>query len=176
MAKKTKPNTFHIVGIGGSAGAIEAVMDLVGYLPSHTGMAFIYLQHQLPAVESRLASVLAKKAKIPVLEAEDQMAVEPDFFYIVPPGKEMVLSDGAFSIANRPAEGYDYLPINRLFYSLAENYKEYAIGVVLSGADGDGAQGVKAIKFNGGLTFAQDKTARFPSMPETAISEGAVDL
>src|SRR5215203_199734 len=94
MAKKTKPSTFHIVGIGGSAGAIEAVMDLVGYLPSHTGMAFIYLQHQLPAVESRLASVLAKKAKIPVLEAEDQMAVEPDFFYIVPPGKEMVLSDG----------------------------------------------------------------------------------
>ena len=166
MAKKNAPNKpFPIVGIGGSAGAIEAIMELVPPLTSHTGMAFIYLQHQTPDFESRMVQVLAKKTRLPVLEAEDKMAVEPDFFYVIPPRKEMTLADGHFKLDKRPDEGYDHLPINRFFGSLAEGYKEFSIGILLSGADSDGALGMKAIKMNGGLTFAQNESARFQSMP-----------
>jgi len=179
MAKKSSPThdkKFPVVGIGGSAGALEAVLELIGRLNSQTGMAFIYLQHQSPDFESKMTEMLAKKSKLPVLTAEDRMAIEPDFFYVLPPGKEMILADGEFRINKRPDTGYDYMPINRFFNSLSETLKEYAIGVVLSGADGDGALGMKAIKMCGGLTFAQNESARFQSMPKSAVAEGAVDL
>lgn len=177
MAKKTSNDkSFPLVGIGGSAGAVEAVLELVQNLSSHTGMAYVFLMHQSPDYESKMTEVLARKAKLPVLEAEDNMRLEADFFYVIPPGREMILSDGQFSITKRPNEGYDYMPINRFFNSLAEVYKEYAVGIVLSGADSDGTQGMKAIKAAGGLTFAQNESARFQSMPRSAVAEGAVDL
>lgn len=179
MAKKTSPTSdkkFPVVGIGGSAGGLEAVLELIERLNSNTGMAYIYLQHQSPDFESKMTEMLAKKAKLPVLNAEDKMALEPDFFYVVPPGKEMTVVDGEFRVNTRPDVGYDYMPINRFFTSLSETHKEYSIGVVLSGADSDGAQGMKAIKMAGGLTFAQNESARFQSMPKSALAEGAVDL
>lgn len=173
--KTSNDKPFPLVGIGGSAGAVEAILELVQNLSSHTGMAYVFLMHQNPDYESKMTELLSRKAKLPVLEAEHDMRVEADFFYVIPPGKEMVLADGHFSLSKR-TEGYDYMPINRFFNSLAETYKEYAVGVVLSGADSDGAQGVKAIKAAGGLTFAQNETARFQSMPRSAVAEGAVDL
>lgn len=178
MAKKIAhpDKAFPIVGIGGSTGAIEAVIELIEHLNSNTGFAYIYLHHQTQDAESELKELLAKRAKMPVLEAEEGMPVEPDFFYVIPAGKEMVLQGGLIKISERPNNGYDYMPINRFFNSLAENYKEYSIGIILSGADGDGSQGIKAIKAVGGLTFAQNETARFQSMPKTAISDGAIDL
>lgn len=178
MAKKRRSQNdkyFPIVGIGGSAGAIEAVIEILTHLPSYTGMSFIYLQHQNPDFESKMVNVLTKKSKLPVLEAEEGMSVEPDFFYIVPSGKEMTVAKGEFRLQERdPA--YDHLPINRFFVSLAENYKEFTVGVILSGADSDGTQGMKAIKIAGGLTFAQNETALFQNMPKTAINAGAADL
>ncbi|HWJ30404.1 MAG TPA: chemotaxis protein CheB, partial [Flavisolibacter sp.] len=126
MAHKSNRNSnskFPIVGIGGSAGAIEAVLELAAHLTSNTGMAYIYLQHQSPDYNSKLVEVISRKARLPVLEAEDKMAIEADFFYVIPAGKEMILSDGHFSINNRPDEGYDHMPINRFFNSLAEIYR-----------------------------------------------------
>lgn len=179
MAKKKASSSnnknFPIVGIGGSAGAIEAIMEIVEHLTSHTGMAYIYLQHQSPDFESKMVQVLSKRSKIPVLEAEDKMPIEPDFFYVIPPGKEATLVDGEIQLSKK-AEHSDNLPINRFFISLADSYKEFTVGVILSGADSDGAQGMKSIKTAGGLTFAQNETAMFQSMPRTAINEGAVDL
>lgn len=166
---------FPVVGIGGSAGGIEAVMEIAEQLSMHTGMAYIYIQHQNPEHQSKLAELLAKRAKMPVLQAEDGMPLEADFFYVVPPGREMSIEEGILKVSPRP-EGYDYMPINRFLASLAEHYKEYSVGVILSGADGDGAQGVRAIKAVGGITFAQNETALFQSMPRTAIAEGAIDL
>lgn len=179
MANKNTRNSnsqFPIVGIGGSAGAIEAVIELTENLPSGTGMAFIYLQHQSPDHHSKLVEVISKRAKLPVLEVEDKMPIEADFFYVIPGGKQLTVSDGHFSITNRPDEGYDHMPINRFFNSLAEQYHEYSIGIVLSGADSDGAIGLRAIKMAGGVTFAQNETAQFQSMPKSAITEGGVDL
>ncbi|OLY91726.1 two-component system, chemotaxis family, CheB/CheR fusion protein [Cnuella takakiae] len=165
-----------VAGIGGSAGAFEAVRELVSHLTSQNGIAYVYLQHQPADFDSQMVPLLAKKTKVPVLVAEEGMEVQPDVFYIVPPGKELTLKEGLFRLAKRASEGYDHMPINRLFSSVADAYKELAIGVVLSGADGDGAQGLKAIKAAGGLSFAQDASAQFQSMPQTAIAIDAVDL
>src|SRR5688572_5103328 len=115
MAKKRRTQNdkyFPIVGIGGSAGAIEAVIEILAHLPSSTGMSFIYLQHQNPDFESKMVQVLTKKSKLPVLEAEEGMPVEPDFFYVVPPGKEMTVAGGEFQLQERNPS-YDHLPINR---------------------------------------------------------------
>jgi two-component system CheB/CheR fusion protein len=105
MAKKKNTSSndknFLIVGIGGSAGAIEAVIEIVEHLTSHTGMAYIYLQHQSPDFESKMAQVLSKKSKIPVLEVEDKMPIEPDFFYVIPPGKEASLVDGEIQLSKQ---------------------------------------------------------------------------
>lgn len=178
MAKKKLTPTnknFPIVGIGGSAGAIEAIMEIVEHLTSYTGMAYVYLQHQSPDFESKMVEMLAKKSKVPVLQVEDKMPIEPDFFYVVPPGKEVTVEDGELRMIKR-ADMHDHLPINHFFNSLADQNKEYTVGIILSGADSDGTQGMKAIKLAGGLTFAQDETALFQSMPKSAIAAGAVDL
>lgn len=180
MAKKKieqSDKNFPIVGIGGSAGAIEAVMEIVSNLTSSTGMAYVYLQHQSPDFESRMVEVLSKKSKIPIIQVEDKLPVEPDYFYVIPPGKEATIAEGEFRLVKRSAEqAMDHSPINRFFISLADTFKEFTVGVILSGADGDGTQGLKAIKIAGGLTFAQNESAMFQSMPKTAIAAGAVDL
>lgn len=155
---------------------MEAVLDLASHLSSQMGMAFIYVQHQSPDFESKMLELIARKTTIPVLPAEDGMPLEPDFIYVVPGGKEVMLRDGSLYLSPRPSEGYDYMPINRFFASLAEHSKEYAVGIILSGSDSDGTEGVKAIKMAGGITFAQDETARFQSMPRNAVAEGGIDL
>src|SRR5215218_518066 len=177
MAKKKTPSdkAFPVIGIGGSAGAIEPVLDIAESLPNDTGMAYIYLQHQNPDFDSKLSDLLAKRSRLSIVPVENDMSIEADFFYVVPPGKEMTVANGNFKLLQRP-ENYDHMPINRFLTSLAEEYKEFAVGIILSGADSDGAQGVKAIKAMGGLTFAQDESALFQSMPKSAIAEGAIDL
>ncbi|MDQ3844859.1 MAG: PAS domain S-box protein [Bacteroidota bacterium] len=172
----TNNTPFPIVAIGGSAGALSAISEILTHLPPNTGMAYIYLQHLNPNYESNLTTILGKKSRMPVVEGEDHLPVEPDYVYVIPPNKEMTIEAGYLKVAERPREHYDYMPINRFFASLADNYKELAIGIVLSGTASDGTYGLKAIKMAGGLTFAQDDSAQFGSMPKNAVAEGAVDL
>src|SRR5689334_18495997 len=116
MAKKktSYDKNFPIVGIGGSAGALEAIIEIVEHLSSNTGMAYVYLQHQSPDFESKMVQVLSKKSKIPILEVEDGIPIEPDYFYVVPPGKEVSLADGELKLMKRPHDQInDHLPINR---------------------------------------------------------------
>src|SRR5689334_19774926 len=169
-------NSFPIVAIGASAGGLEAVTELLKHLPADTGMAFIYVQHLSPQHESILASLLAKNTKMKVQQAENEEKMKPDNIYVIPPDKEMNIQDGQIILSPRPDSPKVNLPIDILFSSLAEKHKQNVIGIILSGSATDGTRGLQAIKFEGGLTFAQDDSAKFNSMPKSAIAAGAVDF
>lgn len=182
VAKKNKrspsnnKDTFPIVAIGASAGGLEAVTQLIRNLPATTGMAFIYAQHLSPDHESILSSLLAKSTKIPVQEVTDMTRIKPDNIYVMPSDKEMKVVNGKIKLTPRsPRTGINML-IDVFFTSLAEKHQGNVIGIILSGSATDGTRGMKAIKFAGGLTFAQDDTAKFNSMPKSAIAAGVVDF
>ncbi len=170
---KSKP--YPIVAIGASAGGLERVTKLLENLPCDLGMAFEYIQHLDRYHESRLTEILQRSTQMKVSQAENLMPVEVNSFFIIPPNKDMSLVDGEFKLTPRAASPTLHLPIDKFFLSLAEKQKEGAIGIVLSGTASDGAIGLKAIKEAGGLTYAQDDSAQFNSMPQAAIAEGSVD-
>lgn len=153
-----------------------AVTDLLKHLPADTGMSYIYIQHLDPSHESRLDEVLGRVTKMPVMEATEKLKIKPNHVYIIPPNRQMTLADGSLRLSLRPTRPQTHLPINYFFNSLAENYGERAIGVLLSGNPPDGTLGLKAIKSAGGITFAQDATAQFAGMPKNAVAQEAVDL
>ncbi len=173
--KHQQSKSFPIVAIGASAGGLESVTKLLENLADDTGMAYIYIQHLDPDRESMLTEILQRATKMKVQQAENLMPVECNNFYIIPPNKDMSLIDGALKLTPRAARPAKHLPIDKFFLSLAEKQKEGAIGIILSGTASDGAKGLKAIKEAGGLTYAQDDSAQFNSMPQAAIAEGSVD-
>jgi two-component system CheB/CheR fusion protein len=166
-----------IVGVGASAGGLEAFSELLRSLPAITGMTFVLVQHLDPHHESILAELLGNYTRMPVVQVQDGVHVEPDRVYVIPPNARMVLSDGHLRVS-RPAQELSHRrrPIDEFFVSLAETMRNRAIGVILSGAASDGTLGLKAIKGEGGITFAQDATAKFDGMPRSAIAAGGVDF
>lgn len=178
-AKKEKlpPPPPLVVGVGASAGGLEAFTDLLRHLPRDTGMAFVLLQH-LPAKQhSMLAQILAKATVLPVAEAREGTKPEADHVYILPPGEVMEIRQGTLRLAKRELTEGRYLPVDSFLTSLAADIGGQAIGVILSGTASDGVQGMKAIKEVGGLTFAQDEhTAKYPGMPQSSIAAGCVDF
>jgi two-component system CheB/CheR fusion protein len=171
-----KVNGFPIVAIGASAGGIESFNELMKYLPETTGMAYVFIQHTNPDHESKLTEVLTRSTKINVVEARDKTKVKPDTIYVIPPNREMRIEDSTLLLSVRPAKPVNHSPINHFFISLANDYKEKAIGILLSGNAPDGTLGLKAIKAEGGISFVQDGSAQFQSMAKNAIAEEAVDL
>ena len=168
---------FPIVGIAASAGGLEAFTGLLSHLPSDTGMAFVLIQHLAPDHKSLLSEILGRMTEMPVSEAQDGMAVEPNQVYVIPPNTKMVLSKGLLQLSPREKIYGKYMPGDAFFTSLAVDRGHKAIAVVLSGGDGDGSLGLKAIKAAGGMTFAQCQgTAKFDSMPNTAVATGNVDF
>jgi two-component system, chemotaxis family, CheB/CheR fusion protein len=168
---------FPVVGIAASAGGLEAFTELIRHLPTDTGMAFVLIQHLSPDHESLLPEILGRVTAMPVRQVQDQMQVEPNTVYVIPPNTQMTLVDGRLRLAPRQKSDSKYLPADVFLESLATDRGNKAIAVVLSGMDGDGAQGVKAVKMAGGVTFAQsDSTAQFSSMPHTAVATGNVDF
>jgi two-component system CheB/CheR fusion protein len=177
--KKTenKPRkNFPVVAVGASAGGLEAFNELVKHLPVDTGLAFVYIQHLDPTHESMLTSILARSTSMPVQEAVEGMKIKPNNIYVIPPNREMTLTSDTLKLSIRPSRPKNHLPINEFFLSLAANYKEKAIGILLSGNPPDGTIGLKAIKAAGGISFAQDNSAKFAGMPKSAISDDAVDM
>ena len=171
------PAPFPVVGIGASAGGLEAITELFACLPADTGMAFLVVQHIGPDHASLLTEIVSKKTKMPVTESIDGEVVAPDHVYIIPPNTSMTISGGKLALLPRNGLQGIPLPIDDLFRSLAENINSRAIGVLLSGGGTDGAFGIQAIKEDGGLTFAQDEaSARFNSMPRAAIRLECVDF
>jgi two-component system, chemotaxis family, CheB/CheR fusion protein len=166
---------FIIVGIGASAGGIDAITELLNNLSPNTGMAFVYLQHLDPTHESMLPQILSRVSPMTVIEAKNLMKIEQDHLYVLPPNKDMLIVDGVLRLKTRKAKPAIHLPVNEFFFSLAEKQKQAAIGIVLSGNGADGAAGLKAIRQAGGFTFAQDESAKFSGMPQSAIEADAVD-
>jgi two-component system, chemotaxis family, CheB/CheR fusion protein len=149
-------NTFPVVGIGASAGGLDAFKRLLKAIPEDSGMAYILVQHLDPAHESILADLLQRVTKIPVQEITNNVHVVPDHIYIIPSNKLLTATDGVLQLSDRLPKTQRNLPIDVLFYSLAEVHQTHAIGVVLSGTATDGTLGLKAIKDQGGVTFAQE--------------------
>lgn len=165
-----------IVGIGASAGGLEAFSALLEALPLKTGLAYVLIQHLDPDHKSILVELLSRSTEIPVTAVKSRTPIQPDHIYVIPPGKCMILKGEALVLSPRSKEkGTLNLPIDDFFISLASERKERAIGVVLSGTASDGTAGLRAIKEAGGLTFAQDATAKFQGMPQSAISASVVD-
>ncbi|HVF69524.1 MAG TPA: chemotaxis protein CheB [Xanthomonadales bacterium] len=177
MNKKISKKIFPIVGIGASAGGLEAFRELLTALPTETGMAFVLVQHLDPTHDSILTTLLAKKTSMPVTEVTDSIHVVPNHVYVIPPNKDLTIRGGILKLSTRSADGKLHLPINRFFCSLAEEHENNAIGIILSGTASDGTLGLKAIKAAGGITFAQnEKTAKYSGMPNAAIASGSVDF
>ena len=166
-----------IVGIGASAGGLDAIVELLGALPATTGMAYIVVQHLDPMHESLLSEILAKKTPIPVTAALSGEIVQADHVYVIPPDVTLTVVAGRIVLSPRPNAPERSLPVDALFKSLAEGSGDNAIAVVLSGGDSDGSSGVQAVRRVGGLTLAQSpETARFSDMPRHAIETGCIDL
>ena len=172
------PAKFPIVGIGASAGGLEAMLQLLKQLPADTGMAFVLVQHLDPTHESALSSLLARATEMPVMEARNNVPLEPNYLYIIPPNKSMGISARHLKLFPRRGDGRDeYMPIDMFFRSLADEEGSNSVGIILSGNGADGTQGLLAIKAAGGITFAQEeKSAKYPAMPGNAITAGCVDF
>jgi two-component system, chemotaxis family, CheB/CheR fusion protein len=173
----TPSDRFPIVGIGASAGGLEAFTQLLNHLPIDTGMAFVLVQHLDPHHPSLLSEILARTTSMPVHQAQEGMAIAPNQVYVIPPNTSMTIAQGTLHLTPRERSQRSSKAIDTFFNSLAEDWGDRAIVVVLSGGDGDGTQGLEAIKAAGGITFAQSgESAQVDSMPSTAIASGQVDF
>ncbi|HVJ79462.1 MAG TPA: chemotaxis protein CheB, partial [Planctomycetia bacterium] len=167
----------HVVGIGASAGGLEALELLFEKMPVATGMAFVVVQHLSPDFKSVMDELLSRKTSIPIHRVEDSMEVEADQIYLIPPRKDMIISNGRLLLTDKDPKQAVNLPIDNFLRSLAQDAGDRAIGVVLSGTGSDGSRGIREIHECGGLVIAQTpETAKFDGMPNSAKATGAVDL
>jgi two-component system CheB/CheR fusion protein len=168
---------FPVVGIGASAGGLEAIKQFLRAIPVKTGMAFVFVQHLSPTHVSSLPEILAKFSKIPVRQIADNIHIEIDHFYIVPANKIVKAEDGVLKLDTLDDKRHKVKVIDLFFSSLAVVHQSFAVGIVLSGTLNDGALGLQVIKSYGGITFAQDVgSAAFDGMPKNAVNTGAVDF
>ena len=166
-----------IVGVGASAGGLEAFSSLVRALPQNPGFAVVLVQHLAPQHESALPTLLASYTSMPVVQVTEGMKVERNHVYVIPPNVQMGITDGHFHLKPRPGDRTQYTPIDSFFTSLAEHAKRRGIGVILSGTASDGSIGVREIKGAGGITLAQKpETAKYDGMPRAAIATGMIDM
>ncbi len=172
MTRPTLP--IAVVGVGASAGGLQAYIEFLEALPADTGMAFVIVQHLAAEHESLLATLLSRATPMPVIEVHEEPRVEPNCIYVIPPNRSMVILDGKLRLMDR-APGI-HRTVDIFLEALAESYGHRAIGVVLSGTGNDGMLGMQAVKAAGGITFAQDNTAVHSGMPTSAINAGCIDF
>ena len=171
-----KKESFPIVGIGSSAGGIEALIGFFSAMPANTGMAFIVVQHMSPKHESLLPKILQNYTRMVATQATDGVQIQPDHVYITPPDKNLHLAQRSLKLIEKPERPYVAHSIDIFFRSLAESLKDRAIGVILSGAGSDGTFGARLINQKLGMVLVQDpRTAQTDSMPQSVISIGVAD-
>lgn len=170
----TRPR--HVVCLGASAGGLEALEKFFGNVPPDSGLAFVVVQHLSPDFKSLMDELLARHTQLAIHRVEHGMQIEPDAIYLIPPKKEMIVTGGKLLLTDKdPSQGLS-LPIDKFMRSLAQDYGEQAIGVILSGTGSDGSRGVRAVREAGGLVLAQDaESANFDGMPRAAADTGVVD-
>ncbi len=176
-APPTRPNPPWVVGVGASAGGLEALESFFEQMPSDSGLAFVVIQHLSPDFKSLMDELLSRRTPIAIHRVEDKMVVEPNAIYLIPPKKEMIISGGRLLLTDKDPGAALSLPIDTFFRSLAQDLGERAIGIILSGTGSDGSRGVRAIHEAGGLVIVQsEETAKFDGMPRSAIETGIVDV
>jgi two-component system CheB/CheR fusion protein len=176
-AQGTRPHGFPIIGLGASAGGLEALEQFLSHVPRGCGAAFVVVQHLDPLHKGMLVELLQRVTPLHVVEADDGAAVEPEHIYVIPPGKDMSLLHGQLHLLPQPAIRGRILPIDFFFRSLAQDQAERSIGVILSGMGTDGTLGLRAIKEAAGASFVQSpESAKFDSMPRNAIDAGLADV
>jgi len=175
-ARAGKPG-FPIVGIGASAGGLEALEQFLTNVPAHSGMAYVVVQHLDPTHKGAMVELLQRVTAMPVVQVRDRLRVEPDTVYVIPPNKDMSILHGVLHLLVPTAPRGLHLPIDFFFRSLADDQRNRSIGVVLSGMGSDGTLGLRAIKEKEGGTFVQSiAAAKFSGMPQSAIDAGLADV
>src|SRR3954452_6493498 len=166
----------YVVGIGASAGGLEALEAFFDNVPLPCGMAFVVVQHLSPDFRSLMDELLARHTDLPIHLVEDGMLVEADHVYLIPPKKEMIISGGRLLLSERDRTQELTLPIDVFFRSLAQDCGKRAVAIVLSGGGSDGSRGIRAVHEAGGLVVVQDvESAQFDGMPKTAREAGVAD-
>ena len=169
--------TFPIVGIGASAGGLEALETFLQNVPEDSGMAFVIVQHLDPTHKGIIVELLQRATPMKVTQVRDRMAVERDHVYVIPPNKDMCILHGALHLLVPVAQRGLRLPIDFFFRSLADDLQDRSIGVILSGMGSDGTLGLRAIKEKAGVVFVQKpETAKFDGMPRSAVDAGLADV
>ena len=172
-------DNFFVVGIGASAGGLQALEEFFENMPADSGAAFIVIQHLSPDFKSLMKELLERRTRMTVHRVEEGMKIAPNNIYLIPPGKNLRVTKGKFHLSEQQARkihGVISFPINIFFRSIADSYAEQATGIVLSGTGSDGTQGLQSIKEAGGTVLVQDpNTAEFDGMPTNAIATGIVD-
>ncbi|MEM8828428.1 MAG: chemotaxis protein CheB [Cyanobacteria bacterium P01_G01_bin.19] len=169
-----------VVGIGASAGGLSALEELFGNLSTVTGAAFVVIQHLAPDFKSLMKELLERCTTLPIYRVTEGMELKPNSVYLIPPGQNLALDKNVLRLEDRKKDKNQKhelnFPIDLFFTSLANNYGDRSIGIILSGSGSDGTKGLKAIHEAGGMTLVQDPaTAEFDGMPSSAISTGTVD-
>ena len=170
---KNEPPNF-IVGIGASAGGLSAYKALLEALPSDTGMAFVFVSHLLPEASSQLVHILSRNTKMPSALAATAMGIWANHIYVIPPNADLFIEGNFFKVTTPRIKRNEQIDV--FFTSLAEAMGKRAIGIILSGYDGDGTEGCKQIKAKGGVTFAQDDSAEVNKMSLSAQATGCVSF
>ncbi|MEW6669989.1 MAG: chemotaxis protein CheB [Thermodesulfobacteriota bacterium] len=174
--QKKKGKDFPVVGIGASAGGLEALEKFFGNVPGNPGMGFVVVSHLDPSHASMMASLLQKHTGMKVVQVEDGMRVEPDHVYVIPPDKDMGILNGRLQLMRPQSDSGLRAPVNYFLRHLAQDKGEHAFAVILSGMGSDGTLGVKAVKAGLGMVMVQDPaTAKYDGMPNTAIATGLAD-
>ena len=167
---------FPIVGIVASAGGLNAFKSFFKHMPANSNMAFVLVPHLDPDHQSLMVELLAKQTDMPVCEVSDNMRVEPNHVYIIPPARFMTLQQGKLLLSKPPEKRVAETAIDNFLRSLGEDQAERAIGIVLSGTGSHGSVGLQAIKANGGMTMVQNPdTAEYDRMPQNAIDTGCIE-
>lgn len=166
-----------VVGIGASAGGLEAIEAFFQTMPVDSGMAFVVVQHLSPDYKSLMVELLSRKTRMPVHRAEEGMQVQGNSIYLIPPKKNLTIFHGKLLLEDQKSRDSINLPVDIFLRSLAEDQGEHAVAVILSGTGSDGTRGVRAIKEWGGLVITQDEgSAKFDGMPRAAASTGLADF
>ncbi|HJA68226.1 MAG TPA: PAS domain-containing protein [Candidatus Mediterraneibacter cottocaccae] len=175
-SEEVSKNSPLIVGIGASAGGLEALQQFFQHMPGNSGLSFVVIQHLSPDYKSLMADILGKHTEMQVMQAENEMEILPDNVYLIPPKKNMTIRNGRLILTDF-VQGTLNHPIDVFFTSLAKEQNDRSIAVVLSGTGSDGTSGVKAVKEKGGLVIVQSpETAKFDGMPRSAINTGLADF
>jgi two-component system CheB/CheR fusion protein len=183
VARKTAPAalsavySFPIIGIGTSAGGLEALEHFLSHVPGNSGMAFVIVQHLDPTRKGIIPELLQRNTGMKVIQVKDRTTVQPNCVYVIPPNKDMSILHGVLHLLEPASPRGLRLPIDFFLRSMAQDRQEHSIGVILSGMGSDGTLGLRAIKEKGGLVLVQEPaTAKFDGMPRSAIDSGLADV